>query len=169
MRIVSENSDGDIRRQRAEDALSWALRDLASNMLRVVRGAGKPYQLGREMIAAVEAMEAYRAAVGHWPPSDAISAMLSGKSTFDLKGLSDGEFNKEHAQETMIRGALQIVASRLAGQRIQESSGEREMAEGRRAAEAARKEIVREWSGKPDPTDDVLRRAKSKRRPKTKG
>jgi hypothetical protein len=55
MRIVSEKSEAQIARHQAEIArdramnkASWALRELTANLLRVTRGAGKPYEIGRQ-------------------------------------------------------------------------------------------------------------------------
>jgi hypothetical protein len=44
-----------------------------------------------------------------------------------IKGLSDEFLEQYYAEQSIIRGALQIVASRLLGQRLQEAAGHREM------------------------------------------
>jgi hypothetical protein len=43
MRIVSENSEADFARNTAMAKVDWALRDLTANLMRVTRGAGRPY------------------------------------------------------------------------------------------------------------------------------
>jgi hypothetical protein len=40
--IVSENSEADIARHSALARVEWRLRELAANLLRIIRGAGKP-------------------------------------------------------------------------------------------------------------------------------
>jgi hypothetical protein len=64
VKLVSENSDAEIAENDALAAVEWALRDLAANILRVVRGAGKPYDLGRQAVEFANALVAYREAAG---------------------------------------------------------------------------------------------------------
>jgi len=40
-----EERDRDRDREWAKHEFSWAIRDTAANMLRIIRGAGKPYEL----------------------------------------------------------------------------------------------------------------------------
>src|SRR4051812_17515873 len=40
-----EERDLERNRERAMAEFSWAIRDAAANMLRIIRGAGKPYEL----------------------------------------------------------------------------------------------------------------------------
>jgi len=65
MRVVSENSETDIARSRALIDVECALRELAANTLRVIRGAGEPDELGEQMIKVLDAMFAHRDAAGH--------------------------------------------------------------------------------------------------------
>jgi hypothetical protein len=50
MRIVSENSETDLARQRALDQVDWKIRELTANLLRITRGAGKPYEIMQQMM-----------------------------------------------------------------------------------------------------------------------
>jgi hypothetical protein len=129
---MNEEPDADNKTsaQRAADIeLNNALIDLAANLIRVVRGAGKSYQVGRDMAAGVRAYERYHQAYGHWPPSWEVSGILR---------LERAEYDDDRATYTICRGALQIVASALLGQRPQRAAGETEVAEGIRYWEAAR-------------------------------
>jgi hypothetical protein len=69
MRIVSENSEADLARNAAVAKVEPILRDLTANLMRVARGAGKPYEVGRQTQALIDAMIKYRDATGHFPSS----------------------------------------------------------------------------------------------------
>ena len=45
MRLVSDQSEADMRRRETREALVWPLRDLTANLLRITKGAGKPWEL----------------------------------------------------------------------------------------------------------------------------
>jgi hypothetical protein len=68
MEVVSENSEAELARRRREDEVADALeqlggrlRTLATNLLRIIRGAGKPSEI------VFQAMTAYHEAAGRWP------------------------------------------------------------------------------------------------------
>lgn len=110
------------------------MREHAANMLRVVRGAGKPHYLGRQCVEIVDAFHAYREAHGHWPPAELISQTLDVYREPNWERFPD-EAEGSRAREGVIRGALQIAASRLLEQRAQISAGEHEMHDGMRRHE----------------------------------
>lgn len=139
VRLVSENSEKDIAKQRALDDLSWPMRELTANLIRVARGAGRAYELPRQMVTVLERMEAYRTVVGHYPSDGEIS------HTINLRFM-----DKEHrdhvsrAVDTIVQGALQAAASTLVGQSTQKSAGETEIFDGIRAVERAIETLHRE-------------------------
>ena len=144
MRLVSEQSDEDIRKreedrrkEEASEELKKALRALAANMLRVTRGAGQSYHLGNQMIACLIAMADYRDIAG------------CGHSTYDLDQMLDPDLAHdeyrpwaadspegrasmeadhsdecEDANREVRRASLQIVASMLVNQLPQQKRGE---------------------------------------------
>ena len=131
MKIVSETSDKELARQRVQPIVEWALKDLAANLMRITRGAGKPYLVGRQAQELIEALKAYREAVGLYPGSDEISAALNIQEDLRLSGqLSRSENSRRYAKEMLVRGGLQIAASRLLGQSTQESAGSSELYQG---------------------------------------
>lgn len=148
MRIVSENSDQDLARVRAEGRVDRALCELAANILRVVRGAGRPYELGRQAAGFVAACEAYREAVGHYPPPEDLGAALDVHRELEPSRFAEREYVISAASESMMRGGLQIAASRLLGQLTQERAGDSELLDGARQyadyREERRKEAARE-------------------------
>lgn len=40
--VVAQNDEAEMRKQRALDALHWPTREMAANLLRVMRGHGRP-------------------------------------------------------------------------------------------------------------------------------
>ena len=110
-------------------SIETTLRNLAINLLRTLRGAGKPYDLVHD---AAEFLHACADDPGQRRPTD-FAAMLVGWR--EWKALPPTEQLLAHAENEIISGALQIIASRLAGQPTHESAGEHEMFAGIRQRE----------------------------------
>jgi hypothetical protein len=51
MRVVSAQSEADIRRRKAREALTWPLRELTANLLRIAKRGGRPSDLFNQMAA----------------------------------------------------------------------------------------------------------------------
>jgi hypothetical protein len=51
-----EEGDREREREWAQGEFSYAIRDCAANMLRIVRGAGKGYEILRQMQTVIEAL-----------------------------------------------------------------------------------------------------------------
>lgn len=117
--------------QRELDQVSWALRNLAANLLRVTRGAGKADEIGLQAKAVVDAFLAYREVAGHFPsPYDLEEILSLGVDRDFWERLGEDASERREAKETIISGSLQIVASRFVGQKTQERSGDSEMSRG---------------------------------------
>lgn len=146
MRIVSENSEADIKRREAEhrrdrsgQQMRLALRHLAANLMRITRGAGAPEDLVPQMVEFLEAFNAYGDAAGIPPSPFTIREMLDTSIDNDtLVEMSYPEQTKIDGEEAILRGSLQIAASRLVWQRLQERAGEDEMQRGLRLLKEAR-------------------------------
>src|SRR5262245_54650182 len=89
LRIAAEMSETEIKRERAAAILRASLRELTANLMRIVRGAGKPYDVGEQLVAALSAFKDYREAVGEWPSQYEISEALSIPNALD--GLRQGK------------------------------------------------------------------------------
>ncbi|RWM94615.1 MAG: hypothetical protein EOR86_15575 [Mesorhizobium sp.] len=130
LRLAVENSQTELDRKWAKGEIEWPLRDLASNIIRVVRGAGKSYEIVGQCVAVIKAYQQYRETIGCLPDSWEIDRILSIQPA-GADGEQYGErWEREHARETIVRGSLQIAASRLAGQNTQEQRGRSEMMSG---------------------------------------
>src|SRR3546814_9772949 len=77
MEVVSSNSDAEIARNDALQGLRWRLRELAANLMRIARGAGKPHGVGEQVYAVLEGYRAYHAAAGYYPGNDEIADAVS--------------------------------------------------------------------------------------------
>lgn len=119
------------RRSRATAAVGWALRELTANLIRVSRGAGKSYEIVRQIAASRDALAEYLSVVGHLPSSAELDDMLR---------LSSNAHNSwARAERTIIRGALQVAASSLVEQNTQKQAGLEEVHRGVDAIEQLRK------------------------------
>jgi hypothetical protein len=61
----------------AEQKLRDCLQVSAANMLRVIRGAGKPHELIQQLNEVVKAAIKFKDAFGDWPPSHVLGEMLA--------------------------------------------------------------------------------------------
>lgn len=135
--IVSQNSEEDLRRAASADRVEAAVQELATNILRIARGAGKPERLIDHAVRYVEAARDFFQAHGCWPVPELHDYL-------DIERKLSVHEPRERAwcrgEDLMVRGALQVAASRLAGQRTQESAGQSEMFEGLYIIEKQREE-----------------------------
>jgi len=147
--IVSQNSEADIQRSATEDRVEAAALALATNILRIVRGAGKPERLIDHTLDYVKCAQAFYEAHGRWPVPE-LHQCLGIDRVFSVEETRKREWCR--GEDLMVRGALQVAASRLAGQRTQESAGRSEMFDGLYIIERQREEnrkAVRQHSVKP--------------------
>lgn len=137
--VVSSQTDQQAKAGEALRRLEWPMREHAANILRIVRGAGKPYDLARQMAGILQRFEDYRSVTGHYPSSGDLGAMLRVERDDDrFIGCDDDDLNMMFAERGIVSGALQVAASELVGQSTQQSRGETEMHDGMRRWEEAR-------------------------------
>ena len=130
MRVVAENTDTDVARRRATIEVSSALIEMTANLMRVVRGAGKPDDIVRQIQALGQALSDYHKATGMMPAPDVLAEILSIEHEQQMiSHLSGPQLDRLDAQQSVVRGALQVAASRLLGQKTPESVGRQEMDE----------------------------------------
>lgn len=145
IRIVSSNSAADIARQRALedqqralDELKRPLREFAANILRVMRGAGKAHEIPHQMTRLLELYDKHFASLRRYPHEQEIKDILDPGREFSTPLASEAEW--EDGLDDMMRGALQMAASRLVGQGAQESAGEDQLFRGLVVIEAIREQ-----------------------------
>lgn len=162
MKVVSETTDEDrakLAAERDQAEARWrfgvALRQLAANLIRVTRGAGQGYSVGEQANTLLEVAVQYRDAFGHWPSDWEYREALQHEDD------RDDEYGprqqRQDAIDTIIRGSLQIAASRMLEQPLQVKAGERELDAGLRDyvewQEARRNEwAARDAAARPKPS-----------------
>ncbi|MDQ0998058.1 hypothetical protein QFZ34_003240 [Phyllobacterium ifriqiyense] len=131
LKLVADNNKETVDKNRVMADVGFHLRELTANLLRVSRGAGKANNIGHQCAKLIRALQAYHEEVGHWPPSWDLQEAIS-KETVYPEGfvLSEDEAERLSHTETMVSGALQIVASRLLDQNTQIRAGESELYRG---------------------------------------
>lgn len=139
LHLAVDNDQKEAVRARAARAIEWPLRDLAANMIRVARGAGKPHEVLEQCLKVIDRFQEYREAHGFWPGADEVKEVLSIRNEL-LDRVNDEWWEREHAREMILRGALQVCASRLVGQSTQEQRGRSDMMDGVRELELIREE-----------------------------
>jgi hypothetical protein len=147
----------------AEQEFTFALRQTAANMLRIIRGAGKPFELLTQMSDVVAAAIKVRDATGHLP-HELLQTILHGtdettalweklqkgeidEATID-RWQEDGTISRMYAERIIKDGVLQMVASQLVGQMLQERAGETELRDGINKAFDARAKHHKYWGPK---------------------
>jgi hypothetical protein len=114
-------------------------------MLRIVRGAGKPYELLPQMKTAIDTAIKFQELHNHWPSHVIANELLledekeiwlarARDGTIDQASIDrwweDGTFEKMMAEHAINQGALRITASELVGQDLQKSHGKNEFHQG---------------------------------------
>ncbi|TAU91267.1 hypothetical protein ELI41_23380 [Rhizobium leguminosarum] len=161
IRLAVENDQTELNRHTAEIDLRWPLKTLAANVIRIVRGAGSPAELGRQCAEVVQAYRDYHTALGEWPSSHLISETLSLRHR-EYRATTDRAWEWEEAMRQMVAGGLQVAASQLLKQNTQQRAGESEMFDGLRVIEKQRSEnaAARMQKPKPKPKKPAKRRTK---------
>lgn len=123
--LIPEADPWEREKAQAERELAWESREFAANLLRVMRGAGRPFDLPQQIINLSESILEVSKTARAWAVSSAIEETLQS-------AVPGGFDAHEHEECTgmIVSGALQLLASRLVHQRAQEAAGEREMASG---------------------------------------
>lgn len=138
--VVAENTQQQIDTSFAQEDLDYALRQLAANIIRVVRGAGNPDEIIVQCAKVVDTAIAFREAAERVPSPVSVASAIKLKHD-SLQYDDSFWFSRQLADRKMISGVLQFAASRLLGQLTQERRGETEMHEAYRDMESAYEEL----------------------------
>lgn len=161
VRVVSEQSEEQVQKRRAIDALKPVLRALAANMFRVTRGAGNPYDLAPQMDICLKAFLKVYETHGNLPGHE-VHAMLDpvltqqeyypalkpdmAKRVEEGTYYENGEMEREHGEEEIRRGVLQQIASMLLDQKLQSRRAETEIAQGIRSLAEGHEKSRKYWN-----------------------
>lgn len=171
MKLVSDQTDDDIRRRAAKAQLIEALSQHAANLLRVVRGAGKPRQIVEDLTFCAHAFDEYRRAHQREAEAEVVASAFDIRDLSHYRGqataedrarwLEEGTLAVEEARQHIILASLQIVASRMLDQRPQMERGEEQLSQALRAFFEAKENRKRIASG--SSTGKVRRKSPSER------
>jgi hypothetical protein len=153
LRVVSEQSEASIRKQRVHDQLTRDLRRFAANFLRMTSGSGKPLELLQQMEKVAASIRAYTDAHdGALPAPKVIHQILDSHAalleyrpwikdveTTRQRGKADGEFDRTEAVAGIIKAGLRMVASELVDQLTQHNTAQSDFYEQIRRLEDVRR------------------------------
>ncbi|MBV8800665.1 MAG: hypothetical protein JO208_12760 [Alphaproteobacteria bacterium] len=129
----------------AGQEIEHALKALAANILRVVRGAGKPVDLPLQAQRFLTSIMEYHEREGHYPEPELFAETIRLCDYHEHPGAIYDEWYA--AERQIVRGSLQIVASEMLRQLTVCRTGEKEMLEGAEALEAIREKNRRGRGG----------------------
>jgi len=153
LRVVSEQSEASIRKQRVHDQLTRDLRKFAANFLRMTSGSGKPLDLLQQMEKVAASLRAYADALdGALPAPKVIHQILDSRVALleyrpwikDVEKAArqrweaDGESDRSRAVAGIIKAGLRMVASELVDQLTQRSAAQSDFYEQVRNLDKAR-------------------------------
>jgi hypothetical protein len=141
--LAAENDRAAIDRALAKQAIQWPLRELAANVMRISRGAGKPYDLLQNCYDIVQCFQEYRETHGAWPSSSDIEEALKFREDRDYSRPHD---ERADAIEDVVSGALRMAAGRIVNQKLQADHGENELMRGIERIERHREELRAKWA-----------------------
>ncbi len=121
LRVVSERSEQEIKKQEAAAALKQALTALTANLIRIVRGAGKPDFIAEHLRDVAVAYANYCDIDVRGVPADVIRDMLR----FEMSELPENQDRVDMiiAEHAICRAGLQVAASALVQQDRQRDNG----------------------------------------------
>jgi hypothetical protein len=125
--VVSE-----LERRQRRNKLTYTLRALTANLLRIANGAGRPGDLATQLAACTAAIDAYDDIQGTLPSEDHFQSILDYEAAWRdyHPGTKDAETERERAMSQIRKGALQMVASMLLDQGAQQRRGEKDIYDG---------------------------------------
>lgn len=140
LEVVAKNTRQQIDAMQMQGRVDYALRELAANIIRVVRGAGRPDDIIGQCNEVLKEAVEYHEKVGRYVSLDSVAAALR----LERERISDYDSfvgQRQLAMRQMINGSLQVTASRLLGQPTQQRRGESEMFEAYRELERLYQEL----------------------------
>ena len=101
-------------REEALNQVGHSLRALAANLVCIVRGTGKPLELGRDVDAFTAALGAFEGTTGDHPKAWEFAEML--RVDLEAKGstpTSEEEMAVQYALHAIVQASLQLATARL--------------------------------------------------------
>jgi hypothetical protein len=124
MKIISNNSDEDIRRKDVEREVGFAVRDLAANMVRIMAGGGESFDFVKQIAQVVQSVKAWNPTVGQ------LADLVTRELNIDGRPRpTNGEpyVVTDDSLDGLLRLALQVAAPRVARSQPQVNVRERRL------------------------------------------
>ena len=137
MKVVSSNTPEEIECQRAKEEAVRELRDMAANLLRILAGAGRDYELPGQIIKTALAM-------ARIDDLGADSIVAVHQLYNEIIGESR-TFDEESGVPTMTQGGLRIMASKMLYQDTQHTAAVRLLLDGVRLYRDHLEKESRRW------------------------
>jgi hypothetical protein len=162
-RVIDGGGKGNRDKDGAERDLREKLLEAAANMLRIIRGAGKPDELIVQVNEFLLAAIRYKDKVGRWPSGEVFAEILAIKRDADEIRVEDrteedrdrmyesGRMDRMYAEQTIKAGVLRTIAAQLLGQDLQERHGKKELSDGIDQAIRADAKSEKYWKAKNSP------------------
>lgn len=165
--VVAENTQQQIDANWIQETVDSRLRALAANIIRVVRGAGRPDDIIDQCNDVLKAAIEFDEKAGRFASSHSVAAALR----LDHERIDDYdsfEGQRRLAMRQMMDGSLQVAASRLLNQLTQGRRGEADMFEAYRELEQLYQELrkKREAETRATRTKTAPKRKPVKRKPR---
>lgn len=152
--LVSTNNSEEIARKHAQWRLETAATQLFANILRVMRGSGKPYEILRQLIEVVEAEAALveKGMGPSWPriPSQAEELHQGGRHGNITKEdinrmIENGSMAQARATDSICDAVARLIAARLLHQITQERVAENDLHSAINDLEEANERYRKSW------------------------
>lgn len=151
MKLVVENSDKDLARNAASEEVEKKLREFTINFLRVVAGGGRSYEIYGDMVACIEAAQAFQKLHGllpsSWDISNAVDGNRADREWMESWPPKDREWYRDNDEASIIeakmdirQASLRIVAAQMARQRTIQYNAENLFDKGLRRLDDIREE-----------------------------
>ncbi len=140
IKVIVENDPKQIERERLARRLDKHARELTANLMRISRGAGKPEMVEFQCEDLLNTIREHEEKAGIWSSAKGISRAINISRDY-VPGASDAELLKKEGFEIIMRGALQLAASKLLDQGITLRNAEKQIFNGIHYIEEWRKEI----------------------------
>jgi hypothetical protein len=154
LKVVSVRPAAEIKKQKAAAKLGLALQDLTANLIRVVRGAGKPELIFEHVDRFVEAFAKFCDDTGEAPDPTLLRELIA----LPQPNWDDDRLDEALSEQAILRHSLQIVASGLLQQRMQRDAAMnklhdtlRRIEERRALAKKPRRKVQRQSPTNPHP------------------
>jgi hypothetical protein len=128
-------------RRLALNEVGGALRRLTANLIDIVRGAGKPLELSRDVDVFTAALEGFERGVGEHPKAWEYADMLRVTLEPEDHPTSQEEMAERYAQHAVLQGSLLLAAARLLGQEAEAAAAYAGLHEALSGLEATKQKI----------------------------